>query len=579
MRIRGAELVAKALEDEKALFAFGIPGTHNIELYDALERSRVAPILVTDEQSASFIADGVARSSDGERVGVVNLVPGAGLTHAMSGIAEALLDNVPMVVLCSGIRTDTGRAYQLHDIDQLALLRPVVKSAVRAETADDLYPLVRQAFRIARSGVPGPAAVEIPANLLMQSHEVSDPEIAFARISPPEPAPAADNDAVARAASLLNGAKRPVIYAGRGAARAAKLLRETAERLEAPVATTIQGKGVFPESHPLWLWNGVGRAAPPYARDLLDRADAALAIGCRFGEVATGSYGWRPPDALVHVDLDPEVLGANYPAAEAVNADAGEFLERLLPKLEPRERNPSLRRVIANGLDSARASQRAAKKKDRVSPAVLFDALQRNAGTDAVYTADSGNGTFLAMEHLRLDEPDRLLAPVDFSCMGYAVPAAIGAKLAAPERDVIALEGDGALLMTGLELLTAVRYGVGVVVCLLRDGELAQIAQFQKTALARQNSTALHGYDAGDFAKTVGCAHFRADRDEEIEGALIEAFARGREGRPTLVEIAIDYSNKTYFTQGVLKTNFLRLSWNERVRMIGRFASRKLGIS
>ncbi len=579
MRIRGADLAAKALDDAKALFACGIPGTHNIELYDALEQSRVAPILVTDEQAASFMADGLARSSAGERVGVINVVPGAGVTHALSGIAEAYLDNVPMVVICAGIRTDTGRAYQLHDVDQLAILRPVTKSAVKIEKPEDIYPTIRQAFRIARSGVPGPAAVEIPANLIMQKHEVGDPEAAFAALSIPAPAFNLEDHDVQAAADILNNAKRPALYAGRGAAGATGVLEAVAEALQAPVATTIQGKGVIRESHPLWLWNTVGRAAPPFAKDLLDRSDAVLAIGCRFGEVATGSYGWQPCENLIHVDLDKKTLGANYEPKIGIHSDARAFLEKLLPLLKPREKDASIHLMISEGRESVRASQRAAKSKDRVSPSVLFPALQKLAGQDAVYTADSGNGTFLAMEHLSLEAPDRLLAPVDYSCMGYAVPASIGAKLAYPERDVIALEGDGALLMTGLELMTAARYGVGVVVVLLRDGELAQIAQFQRTALARQNSTVLHTYDAADFAKTTGCVHYKLDDDEKVEVILEKAFKDARMGRPVIVETAIDYSNKTYFTKGVMATNFLRLGWGERVRMVGRIAGRRLGIA
>ncbi|PCI37132.1 MAG: acetolactate synthase large subunit, partial [Elusimicrobia bacterium] len=435
------------------------------------------------------------------------------------------------------------------------------------------------AFAIARSGVPGPAAVEIPANLNMQTHEIGDPEAAFASL----PKPAADFklnlEDVKRAAQLLNDAKLPAIYVGRGAAGAIAPLIKTAETLQAPVATTIQGKGVFPESHALWLWNCVGRAAPGYAKDLLDRADAVLAIGCRFGEVATGSYGWEPTENLIHVDLDKRTLGANFKPKIPFHSDARVFLNHLLPLLKPRKENVSLRLMISEGREAVRASQRAAKSKDRVSPAILFNTLQALAGKDAVYTADSGNGTFLAMEHLSLEAPDRLLAPVDYSCMGYAIPAAIGAKLAYPERDVIALEGDGAMLMTGLELMTAARYGVGIVVVLLRDGELAQIAQFQRTALVRQNSTVLHTYDAADFARTTGCVHYKLDHDEDAKRLLSKAFEDARVGRPVIVEAAIDYSKKTYFTKGVMATNFLRLSWGERVRMVGRIAGRKLGIA
>ena len=198
MKVRGADLVVKALEAEGVRLTFGIPGTHNIELYDALERSpQITPVLVTDEQSASFMADAVSRSGAG--VGVANVVPGAGVTHTLSGVAEAFMDTVPMVVLTCGIRTDTGKAYQLHDIDQLALLAPVTKAAFRIERADEIYSLVRHAFDVARRDAPGPVAVEIPANLYMLTHEIGEPVYDVTRPFPPQPA---DRD-VAAATGLV----------------------------------------------------------------------------------------------------------------------------------------------------------------------------------------------------------------------------------------------------------------------------------------------------------------------------------------------------------------------------------------
>ena len=199
----GARTVVRALEDEGVAFVFGIPGTHNIELYDALESSEsVTPVLVTDEQGASFMADGVSRSSAG--VGVVNVVPGAGLTHALSGIAEAYMDGIPLVVLACGIRTDSGRAFQLHDIDQLAVIRPVVKEAIHVRGARELYASVRRAFALARAGTPGPVVVEVPAELYLLRHDFGEP--AF---DAPPGAPPPDDAAIERAAALLRGARRP----------------------------------------------------------------------------------------------------------------------------------------------------------------------------------------------------------------------------------------------------------------------------------------------------------------------------------------------------------------------------------
>src|SRR5512134_3460130 len=201
MRLRGSDIVVRALEDAGVRLTFGIPGTHNIELYDAIDRSeRITPVLVTDEQSASFMADGVSRTSD--TVGVVNVVPGAGVTHCLSGVAEAFMDNVPMVVLACGIRSDTGKAFQLHDIDQLALLRPVTKAVLRPASAEEIYPTVRRAFDIARHGTPGPVAVEIPAEFYLLTQQVSG--LGYQPAEPPPPEPSAS--ALDGAAAILNAA-------------------------------------------------------------------------------------------------------------------------------------------------------------------------------------------------------------------------------------------------------------------------------------------------------------------------------------------------------------------------------------
>jgi acetolactate synthase-1/2/3 large subunit len=211
-----------------------------------------------------------------------------------------------------------------------------------------------------------------------------------------------------------------------------------------------------------------------------------------------------------------------------------------------------------------------------VSPAHLLAAVQRLFGPDTVYTTDSGNGTFLAMELLRLEQPRKFLAPVDYSCMGYSVPAAIGAKLAAPEHPVVALAGDGAFLMTGMELITAVQEGIGVVVLVLRDRELAQIAQFQATAMNRKVASALPDYDLANLAKGMGCEFLHMDTDQEVEETLTTARVMAENGFPVVVDVAIDYSRKTFFTKGVVKTNLLRFPLRDRVRFVGRALVRKV---
>jgi acetolactate synthase-1/2/3 large subunit len=234
-----------------------------------------------------------------------------------------------------------------------------------------------------------------------------------------------------------------------------------------------------------------------------------------------------------------------------------------------------MRDAIRRGRDGALTEVR--KPSDGlVSPGLLLEALQQRFGPEAIYTTDSGNGTFLAIEGLVVDEPQHLLAPVDYSCMGYSVPAAIGAKLARPDAPVIALAGDGAFLMTGLEMLTASSLGLPVMFMVLRDRELAQIAQFQSTAFGRKANSELPDYEFAAIARGVGVECLALGNDGEIGEVLESAAKILAKVRPVAVDVAIDYSRKTFFTRGVVKTNLLRLPWKDRLRFVGRAIARKV---
>ncbi len=568
MSLTGGRIVARALADEGIPFAFGIPGTHNIELYDALaETPAVRLVLVTDEQSASFMADAVWRASG--KMACANVVPGAGLTHAMSGIAEAFMDSVPMLVLGCGIRRDTDKAFQLHDVDQMAMVKPVTKAQIRPEKGEDLYGQIRRACRLARAGAPGPVFVEVPANLYLTTHDAS-----FV-VPPPGKQIAPSEAAFQQAVMILKNSRRTLIYAGLGAAGAGEALLDLAERISAPVCTTFQGKGVFPESNTLALWPGFGAAAPPFVQDLARTCAATLAIGCKFGEVATASYSVQPPRPLIHIDIDPSVVGRNFPADVTITADAAEILPRLAMAMPMRTRTEVVRSQVKAGHKVVRAEWET-QDGVRVSPWRLLRALQERLGPETIYCTDSGNGTFLAMEMLRLDKPGKFLAPVDYSCMGYAVPAAIGAKLARPDCPVAALVGDGAFLMTGLELLTAAHLGVGAAFFILRDRELAQIAQFQSVAMNRKTASVLPDYDLTPLCAGLGVECVKLETDAGIAGVLARVTDVTASGRPIVVDTAIDYTHKTYFTRGVVKATLGRMPWPDRLRFIGRAVARKL---
>jgi acetolactate synthase-1/2/3 large subunit len=517
------------------------------------------------------MADAVSRSS--ERLGCVNVVPGAGLTHALSGIAEAYLDGIAMLVLGCGIRRDAqAKAYQLHDVDQTSMVRPVTKAQLRPGRGSEIYATIRHACRIARTPPAGPVFVEIPVDQHLFQHEPGiDDWTAPTSQAPAKP----DREALAEVHELLARSRHPLLYLGLGAEGAGEDLVALAERLEAPVATTIQGKGVFPESHPLWLWCGFGQSAPAFVRKVAKASDLTLAIGCRFSEVGTGSYGIEPPTPLIHIDIDEEVLGRNFPAEASMVADAATFVAALLETLEQRDLDTRLRGNIEQGHEKVAAEQLVTSGHG-VAPALLLRSLQDIYGPSTVFTTDSGNGTFLAMEILRLDRARAFLAPVDYSCMGYSVPAALGAALACPDRRAVALAGDGAFLMTGLELLTAGQLQLSVTVIVLRDHELAQISQFQKTALARKTASQLPDFDLAALSQAMDVEYLSLSQDGEIDPVLHRAKETHDAGRPVLVEVAIDYSKATYFTRGVVKTNLGRLPWLDRLRFISRAVGRRL---
>lgn len=582
MKEAGAKIVVRALEAGEVAFSFGIPGTHNIELYDALiDSKKIQTVLVTDEQSASFMADGVARASG--KLACVNVVPGAGLTHALSGIAEAYLDQIPMLVLGCGIRQDTGAAYQLHHVAQSEIIRPICKKVYQARTHAEAYQFIREACLVAQQAPAGPVFVEIPVNLYLfpglvpEQHE-SNEAIRIRLTSRSELV--TEPKKLSTLIQTLNASEKIVLYVGLGAQSASEHLNRLAERLDAIVFTTISAKGLFPEDHPRWAWNTIGRAAPKPIRQFFESCDCLLAIACRFGEVATGSYGLTTPEKFIHIDIDPVVFNQNFSAQLTLQAEAEEAIQALLAAdLKQRNTNQERLDALRKAQDEIRTTQKSGADKTPaglMAPYALLTALQEEFGPDTIYVTDSGNGTFLAMEQLRLGKPRSFLGPIDYSCMGYSVPAAIGAQLAAPERPVIALAGDGAFLMTGLELLTAAAYGAGVIVCILNDGKLSQIAQFQKASLGREAWTTLPSLNWEGIATALHIPYLQVGNQQELPAILAHAHRLSHTGQPVLVNVAIDYSGPSFFSRGVIKTNLLRFPWQDRMRLVGRFLKRKI---
>ena len=385
---------------------------------------------------------------------------------------------------------------------------------------------------------------------------------------------------IARAAALLLAAKKPALFVGWGARGAGAQTRAIADFLQAPVATTLQGLAAFPAEHPLHTGFSFGAAAVPAARNAFAGCDGLLAVGTRFGEIATGSYGVDVPPGLIHVDINPQVFSTNYPAAVAIEGDAAAVLDGLLAELRrsaaPRATDSALHKRIAADKAAYLAAWLAHDSRGRVNPARFFQALRAALPDDAIAVVDDGNHTYLTAELFPVRAAGALIVPTDFNAMGYAIPAAIGARLANPAREVFAIVGDGAFQMTCMEIVTATRLGLGIVYFIFNDGALSQIAQAQEIPYNRKPCTTLGALDIAGVATATGAHYVALSSDRDCAAAIAAAREAAARGGPVIVDVAIDYTKRTAFTQGAVKTNFRRFPLAQRLRMAARAIARRV---
>lgn len=575
MKKTAAWLVRYALEELNINFTFGIPGVHNTEIYDELNNSKtIKPILVTHEGNGAFMADAVSRSSDS--IGTLVIVPAAGATHAASGIGEASLDGIPMLVICGGVRTDSKFKYQLHDMDQHKMLEPITKKTFKVTRHEDVVSTLFEAYNIANEGEPGPVFVEIPVNLQLDKGDVSSLPTYQAN---PKVLTKDINESLKQAIELLKHAKNPGIFVGWGAVEATKYTEQISELLNAPVATTLQGLSAFSAHHPLHTGMSFGPAAVPAATNAFKNCDCLLAIGTRFAEIATGSFGVTVPENLIHIDINDNVFNACYPAKVTMQGDASLILKQLaaaLKQSEIKDNKTNVQSSIKQDKIAYIDEWLSHDSKDKVNPATFFQSLRKLLPDDGYVVADDGNHTFLTAELMPCYQPKHFFCPTDFNCMGYAIPAVIGAKLANPEKSVVGIIGDGAFLMTQTELFTASNLNVGAVFTVFSDGELAQIAQAQTIPYNNKTCTILPNIRLKALAEASGCRYIRIEDNQQVQQKITEALALAKQNIPVVLDVNIDYSKKTRFTKGIVATNVSRMKLPTKVRMISRALWRRI---
>lgn len=524
----GGEWVVEALAAEGVRHVFGIPGVHNLAIYDALLRqSAIAHVLARHEQGGAFMADGYARSSG--RPGVVVVTTGPGATNTLTPLVESYAGSQPVLVLMSDIPSAlVGRDLgALHEVpNQIECFKPVCRWAETIHDGSALAPAVQRAFELFRTGRPGPIALSLPTDILMGKSQ--------GRIAPPAGGrPRCDRNLIDRAAESLRRARRPLIVSGGGtvAAGAAAELRALARRLGAPVITTVMGRGAMPETDPLWLGVLPNKHASQAA---LESADVVLAVGCRFGHRSTQGLllklSFRPEQTLIHLDLDPTVIGKLFPPTLGIVGDARDGLSALGAAVGPGA-------AAADWDWSWLAARRAARgPRWTATDERLIRILRDELAPDAIVVNDQTGINYWMEWHFPVLEPRTFLYPVGSATLGYAVPAAIGAKVANPERQVIAVAGDGGFLFSVNELATAVKYRLGIVFLVLNDQRYGAIKYLQEAMFGRWGEADLANPDFVALARAFGAEGHRVETLEDLPWALRKAL--GHAG-PTLLELPI----------------------------------------
>ena len=528
---RGADLVWRALEHAGADVAFGYPGGACLPLYDALpDHPRVHHVLVRHEQGAAHMADGYARATG--RVGVCVATSGPGATNLVTGLACAYMDSVALVAITGQVSTPMMGRDAFQETDVLGLVVPITKHSYLVERVEDIEPTIHRAFDVARAGRPGPVLVDIPKDIQLRT-ATAGPRPADT-VTAPTGAASEDLD---RAAELLAAAQRPVIIAGHGVrlGRAHAELRALAERLDAPVVTTLLGIGALPEDHRLAA-GMLGMHGSASANRMVNDADVILGIGLRFDDRVTGKISAFAPNArIIHADLDATQLGKNVPTEVGIVADAGAVLFALAARLDRASRAEWSGRLVA-----ARARPRLAAYEDRVElpPRLVIRAIREAASEDAYFVADVGQHQMWAAQHLRLTQPDRFITSGGLGAMGYALPAAIGAQLGRPTSEVWAIAGDGGAQMTIHELGTAVQENAPVKMAILNNGYLGMVRQWQQLFHdGRISQTPISSPDYVKLADAYGVFGILVERRSELGPSL--ARARKHAG-PVVLDIRIE---------------------------------------
>ncbi|MGR7023486.1 acetolactate synthase large subunit [Geodermatophilus sp. URMC 62] len=539
--ITGAQSLVRSLEAAGVEVVFGIPGGAILPAYDPLFDSRVRHVLVRHEQGAGHAATGYAQATG--RVGVCMATSGPGATNLVTPLADAYMDSVPMVAITGQVPSRAIGTDAFQEADIRGITMPITKHNFLVTDAAEIPQRIAEAFHLAATGRPGPVLVDIAKDALQATTDFSWPP----RLDLPgyKPTTRPHGKQVREAASLIAAARRPVLYVGGGVIKsgATAELAELAELTGAPVVTTLMARGAFPDSHPQNL-GMPGMHGNVTAVTALQKADLLVALGARFDDRVTGELSSFAPGALVvHADIDPAEIGKNRKADVPIVGDARETIAELVTALQTEHRAGRSSDLTAwwAQLDDWRTRYPLGydwPEDGSLSPQYVVERLGAIAGPDAIYASGVGQHQMWAAQFIRYEKPGTWLNSGGLGTMGYAVPAAMGAKYGRPETTVWAIDGDGCFQMTNQELATCAIEGIPVKVAVINNGNLGMVRQWQTLFYeGRYSNTKLHPVDADgrpkpvripDFvalAEALGCVGLRCESKDDVDAVIEKAMA------------------------------------------------------
>jgi acetolactate synthase-1/2/3 large subunit len=527
--MNAAQLLVRCLENEGVEYVFGIPGEENIHIMDALAESRIRFITTRHEQGAAFMADVYGRITG--RAGVCLATLGPGATNLITGVADANMDRAPLVAIAGQAATTRMHKESHQVLDLAALFAHCTKYSTQVLVPEIVPEVVRKAFKLAQTEKPGASFIEVPENVARMAADGLAPLKVQAPAIPD--APPAKVEQIAR---LIDEATAPMVLAGNGVIRqrASLALVEFIERLNLPVATTFMAKGSVPFSHPLFL-GAVGLQARDPVSVGLDRADLVLCIGYDMVEYDPARWNPQRDKRIVHIDSAPAEVDAHYILEAGIVGDIGDALRRIArqatakPEGAGRRLHSSLVQAIQQGADDPACP---------LKPHRVIADLRRAMAEDDVLVCDVGAHKLWVARLFQAERPNTCIISNGFASMGIALPGAIVAKLALPDRRVVAVNGDGGFLMNSQELETAVRLGVAITVVVLRDGKYGVIQHHMDTRLGRHFGVDFGNPDFVAYAESFGMRGYRIKRAEDLLPALRSSL---ESSQPSLIDCPIDY--------------------------------------